>query len=253
MDEPRRPPADGKRAGRFLIEAVVIVASILLAFGIDAWWDARNERVEEAEILAGLQREYTGYRDALERSIERHGQMLDAMTAVLTSIEAGEWTSTEWAMDEAIGRLLSPPTTDLGNGVRDALVQAGRLELLRDVVLRERLAQWPGVYEELLDDETFSRNLVFDLVIPYLTRQGLEISAVLSAGTMVPGPDGGPVWPVTVRRIDADLAARRQLLADSEFKAVVSVRYAFWHHAGGEYRAALAAAEEILGLLERAG
>ena len=244
------PVDQGTKAGRFLIEAFVIVSSILLAFGIDAWWDTRKDRVEEAEIRAGLQREFTEYRDRLERGIEQHREMLDAMAAVLTSIDHGDWTSTDWDMDEAIGRLLSPPTSDLGNGVRDALVQAGRLELLSDAVLRERLAQWPAFYEELVDDQTFSRQLVLSEVVPYLTRQGLNLSAALVAGTMVVDPNTDP-WPVRVTHIADEPAATRRLLSDPEFKSLVEVRYSYWHHAGGEYRAALQAVEEILSLLEK--
>lgn len=242
--------AETRNARRWFLEPFVIVSSILLAFGIDAAWDERQERAEEAEIIAGLQREFTGYRDVLEARVELHAEILSAASVVLASIEAGDWTSTEWTVDEAIGRLLSPPTTDLGNGVRDALVQGGRLELLSDLDLRERLARWPGFYQEALDDEVFSRNLVFELLIPYLTERGVELSAALIRGTMPLSPEGVAVWPVEVGRIDADPGAVRRLLADPEFKAVVSVRYAYWHHAGGEYRAALGAAEEILGMLE---
>jgi len=39
---------------RFLAEGVVIVASILLAFGIDAAWDVRRERQAEAQLLWAL-------------------------------------------------------------------------------------------------------------------------------------------------------------------------------------------------------
>jgi hypothetical protein len=35
---------------RVLIEGVVIVGSILLAFGIDAWWEGRQERADDLEI-----------------------------------------------------------------------------------------------------------------------------------------------------------------------------------------------------------
>ena len=225
--------------------------SILLAFGIDASWDARQGRVEEAEILAGLYREFSGNRDALVRRIDQHGTMLAAFSAILASVDEGEWTSTEWAVDDAIGQLLAPPTSDMGNGVRDALVQAGRLEILSDAVLRERLAEWPGFYEEVLDDEIFSRELVLNQVVPFLTRQGLDLSAVLVSGTMVVEP-GAEVWPVGVAQVGDDPATARRLLSDPEFKSLVQVRYSYWHHAGGEYRAALQAAQEILRLIEQA-
>lgn len=242
--------SESTRAGRFFVEAFVIVASILLAFAIDASWDARKERVEEAEILAGLQREFTDYQARLESGIAQHRRMLAGMAAILASIEDGDWTSTEWDMDEAIGQLFTPPTSDLGNGVRDALVQGGRLELLSDPILRERLAQWPAFHEELVDDQLFSRELVLRQVVPYLSRQGVDLSAVLLAGTMVVEPGEDP-WPGGISRVSADPAAARRLLADPEFRSIVEIRYSYWHHAGGEYRSALQAAEEILDLLDR--
>jgi len=241
----------GPKVGRILVEAFVILSSILLAFGIDAWWDERKERVEETEILAGLHREFAGYRDELRGGIDQHGEMLEAMAAVLAAIESGEWTSTEWDPDEAIGRLLTPPTSDLGNGVRDALVQGGRLELLSHAMLRERLAQWPAFHEELVDDQVFSRQIVLTQIIPYLTRQELDLSATLIAGTMVGDPESD-AWPVRIERIADEPGALARLLTDPEFKSLVEVRYSFWHHAGGEYRSTLEMAEEILGLVEQA-
>lgn len=83
----------GPKVGRFVVEALVIVSSILLAFGIDASWDDRKDRVEEAEGLAGLHHEFGGYRDQLRGGIDQHGEMLEAMAAVLAAIERGEWTS----------------------------------------------------------------------------------------------------------------------------------------------------------------
>ena len=242
--------AEGPKVGRILVETLVIVSSILLAFGIDAWWDDRKDRVAETEILAGLHREFASYRDQLRGGIEQHGEMLEAMAAILAAIERGEWTSTRWSADEAIGSLLTPPTSDLGNGVRDAVVQGGRLELLSDAMLRERLAQWPAYYEELVDDQVFSRELVLTHVIPYLTSQGLDLSATLIAGTMVVDSDSD-AWPVEIERIGDEPGALARLLRDPEFKSLVEVRYSYWHHAGGEYRVTLEMAEDILGLVER--
>ena len=52
---------------RLAVEAAAIVVSILLAFGIDAWWDARNDVVEEREILIGLEIEYVDLRARLDQ------------------------------------------------------------------------------------------------------------------------------------------------------------------------------------------
>ena len=130
-------------------------------------------------------------------------------------------------------------------------MQAGRLELVSDPVLRERLAQWPAFHNELVDDQLFSRTLVLDRIVPYLAGQGLDLSGALVAGTM-PSGVGAETWPVGVQRIDDDATAVMRLLRDPAFKSLVQIRYAYWYHAGGEYRNTLAAAEEIVALVERA-
>ena len=50
---------------RLAVEAVVIVASILLAFGIEAWWDEQSERRDERVELIRVRDELTSDRDRL--------------------------------------------------------------------------------------------------------------------------------------------------------------------------------------------
>jgi len=46
-------------------EAVAITTSILLAFAIDAWWEDRQLRRDEQQVLMGLQREFDSIRQVL--------------------------------------------------------------------------------------------------------------------------------------------------------------------------------------------
>ena len=50
MNPPRLPLA----RLRFLVGGSVTVASILMAFGIDAWWDSRQDRASEREAPGGM-------------------------------------------------------------------------------------------------------------------------------------------------------------------------------------------------------
>lgn len=69
------------RVRRAAIEMVTIVASILLAFGIQAWWDLRREEAHRTELLRQLRSDFasthalleTAVGDARERS-ERAGR-----------------------------------------------------------------------------------------------------------------------------------------------------------------------------------
>ena len=51
---------------RFLLEGVVIVGSILLTFGIEAWWAERQERAEEQRLLQNLHEEFVETRESVD-------------------------------------------------------------------------------------------------------------------------------------------------------------------------------------------
>jgi hypothetical protein len=66
---------------RFLVEGVVILVSILLAFSIDAWWDSRIEQQREREQLVSMLAEFkadlTGL-DSVLTSIQGHARNIDS-------------------------------------------------------------------------------------------------------------------------------------------------------------------------------
>ena len=66
MDRPMREKRRG--LGHFLTEALVITAGILLAFALDAWWDQRQERANEQELLTALSAEFVGVDAELVRA-----------------------------------------------------------------------------------------------------------------------------------------------------------------------------------------
>ncbi|HER20472.1 MAG TPA: hypothetical protein ENO14_05445, partial [Chromatiales bacterium] len=58
-----------RSTANLLAEALVIVVSILLAFGLDAMWDQRNDRQAEAGLRASLAREFQGNREILAETM----------------------------------------------------------------------------------------------------------------------------------------------------------------------------------------
>ena len=56
---------------RITVEAAAIVASILLAFSIDAWWQERIERGDESEQLDRMRAEFS---QNIERIDQHYGQ-----------------------------------------------------------------------------------------------------------------------------------------------------------------------------------
>lgn len=232
-----------RRWGFLLTEAVLIVASILLAFALDSWWDERKDRVEEQEILQGLQEEFRLNRASLETRLARHLREQGEMEKLLAATRAGAWTADDLTVDAAIASMLTPPTTDLGNGVLDALISGGRMERLTNRALRAKLAAWRGVMEEVSDDEVMNRDFVFERVLPYFIDEGVPVSGAMGAW-----------WPERAndtRRAADDPAAVERLLGDPRFQVIIEARLGFRHHTTGEYEAALEAVDAILAEVER--
>ncbi|MHC4824782.1 MAG: hypothetical protein ACYTEP_12340, partial [Planctomycetota bacterium] len=71
-------------------------------------------------------------------------------------------------MDMAIGWSLHASTFDARSGTRDALLASGRLQLLRDPELRVLLASSPRIVDNLVENETTTRLLVEQRLLPYL-------------------------------------------------------------------------------------
>ena len=234
---------DLKRWGFLFTEGVLIVASILLAFALDSWWDERKERREEAEILHGLKNEFLLNRAMLDYRIERHELDLRGMAALLAAANAGYWVSEEFSVDEAIAHLISPPTTDLGNGVLDALISSGRFELLSNRELRARLAAWEGVFGEVRDDELMSREFVFDRVVPYFIEWGVPFSQA-----MAPWPGSEFERP---RSITEDPRALDRMLNDPVFAAMLEARMGYKMHTTGEFEDVLQTVDDILRQIDR--
>ena len=213
-----------------------------MAFGIEAWWDERQERAEEVEILVGLDEEFVAYRSTLEGVLAQHQNMLSAVEQLLDASQRGGWDPADGQADQALLYLLMPPTIDLGRGVRDALVSSGRLESLSDPDLPIKLASWEGVFDEVVDSELGSRQFVYDQIIPYLARRGIPLSQALSLDI------GG--WPVPTELLADDPAVRRALFADDEFETLLQTRYWMLAHTTGEYEAALNAIDAIISMIE---
>ncbi len=55
---------------RILVEGVAIVASILIAFAIDAWWDLRGQEEEAQAYLTALETELRANRQIIDRDLE---------------------------------------------------------------------------------------------------------------------------------------------------------------------------------------
>ena len=134
---------------RMALEGLVIVASILLAFALDAWWDNRQERAEVVELLVLMDQELAGIEARLDSAVAEHRKLGElALEAVF---EAGSlYGRTEVIFDQVreVVRLSS----------LDALRERGGTGMIDDSELRLLLLGWDTRVEAWNNAERESRD-----------------------------------------------------------------------------------------------
>lgn len=219
---------------RLTIEAIAIVASILIAFAIDAWWQGQLEADEEQQILVSLKDEFETHRATLVTAEERWTRRETSIARLLQAIATGDIPPPS-VMDTLLDDWSYPGTWDPGSGARDALIASGRLELIDNLDLRNHLSEWQSIVDEVRDNEQSGRQMVLNVINPFLAeRIPMDRLLAMAAGS----------WPAPLTSDAEAASAYRTLLANPEFKNWVSVRYVWINP--DEYREAIAFADSIL-------
>jgi hypothetical protein len=226
--------AQGIQARRLLVEGLAIVLSILVAFGIDAAWDLRQDRLQEVEILEGLEREFEELISVLEESVplgvtghDNLRRFLRGPASEMARIPADQ------AWDVVVSPLMRDWVTDLPTGFLDSTVSSGRLATLRDPELLAELARFRSLREDA------ARTLE---TVDIFSRQALSVLG------------GEPAFRLSIsgagarQRLDSD--AILALASNEELLRIGTAKVPYW----GGYLAILDQTKEsalsVLALLE---
>jgi hypothetical protein len=119
------------------VEAFVIIASILLAFAIDAWWQGRQENVLEKLYLQRLLAEVEINREIATRTIDTQRAALEASRRTFQRVKAASVTKGEEV--DAIADAYRATVTLLPRFIDDVyqeLLSTGNIRLVQSQELR---------------------------------------------------------------------------------------------------------------------
>ena len=161
---------------RVFVEGVVIVGSILMAFGLQAWWERRQQQILEVQYADRLRSDLAA--DTLR--FAETGAVFGVKVDVLRDfLEAGSRPLSVSDADRMMARLAFSTYNALPE-TRSAtfreMESSGALGLLHDVSLRNALAEYyahhellsgiladpPGPYQVILSRGVARRPLAFD-------------------------------------------------------------------------------------------
>jgi hypothetical protein len=122
------------------LDFLIVVAGILLAFQITAWSEVRADRLAEQRFLVQLhtdiERAEATAQVALDRRLERAGQMLEAAGTLLDPTQAPALSETQ-CQSIMSSSIFAVPIGRLGSF--EELVASGRIAIIRDEALRTQL------------------------------------------------------------------------------------------------------------------
>jgi hypothetical protein len=226
---------------RLAAEASAIVISILLAFAIDAWWDDRGNREAEQLLLQRLRSDFLELQADI-RFVEQEHQDASSACITLLNIPYGEAVPESPEIDHMVAIVfLTARTFNPGSGAVDAFLGGAGARLVQNQRLADRILAWPGLVEELQEEEISLQKGVVERWIPFLASR-------VSLGPYL------ATYPDLIAEFLPEQAAapvpRTPLIVDQEFVNQVLDRFKFQRIALRDIAPLREAVDEILALLD---
>lgn len=133
-------------------EVVTVLFAILIAFALDATWDARIQNQKLHDSLKSVYDEFKIVESQLTHGIDMNEGWLDRNNRF---IKMSDTDVADMSVDSVRNMLIlfGNWTVDPSRGAVDALISSGWLDQTRSPELRTAIAGWPGVLADL-DENT---------------------------------------------------------------------------------------------------
>jgi hypothetical protein len=165
----------GRRRGSALVlEGIVILASILVAFLLEGWRADRELARELTQELESVHRELERNRELVVAELTVLDRLTSSAGSLLAALTMSPQASTVPVTDTIalLGTSWSP-TIDPSLGAVEALIGSGRLAQVPNPQLRQGLAGLRDQFEDALEEQLMAR-AVFSNEIFSLTRDRLD-------------------------------------------------------------------------------
>jgi hypothetical protein len=132
-----------------LRDLVVVVVGILAALYLESWWQDRQDRAEEAVLLAGLRDELVSNKAHLVEVMSSWSDVAESAEQALAlmgkPVDVVDPESAVRTFRSTMGIRFFDPRI----GQMSSLVSSGKLGLIQNPLLRAKIADWPSLVEDL--------------------------------------------------------------------------------------------------------
>ncbi|MEM1261342.1 MAG: hypothetical protein AAGH76_03020 [Pseudomonadota bacterium] len=216
MNKPRQIPWP-----KITAEAFAVVISILLAFGIDAWWSNRQEERLADESLAALRDELSANIDELQHEREFREAVI-ASVAELFRIVGTDAPPDEANIDELLEDISWGGRIDASTGALVSILESGTLASIDDGALKRSVSSLPELYETTALHERSTTTFLENELLLYINRSG-SILQIYNAGVGQGRPGGGGELAVDEQFPTMGNTKHSSLLESAEFLGLLAM------------------------------
>ena len=208
---------------RVLVEGVVIVGSILLAFGIDAWWDEKQRRGEEQLVLESVLQEFESIRSNYSQDRLAADAVRESILQLLRISTARESEAPNQNIDKLLADLTwTIPETNYSAPVLTSVISNGDFSLISSPTLRLELGVWPVRLDDVARFLDRDINELLGRYLPYLERNG-SLLQIVNAVDCKPGLPNR-CWDYGDRIYPESSHDHSDLMSDMDFQGLLSTR-----------------------------
>jgi len=219
-----------------IAEMALIIAGVLIALGVDAWWDQRQVAKAEVSYLEALLQDFETNRDDLLNQIQIQEDIIASGDKILKKISAGlEQESSSEFFSELSNELYFFRNWTPVTGTYDNIIASGQLLYIENQNLRSELTEFQKSLDHVRRMEDLQSRTFYDRQSPFLEKNQ---DAAYSTWSQEYRP---PTTPFEV-----DIAP----FASLEFWNLV-IEWIFVHSdVISQYRSAITRCEQIIELID---
>lgn len=207
---------------RLIIESAAIIASILLAFAIDAWWDDRTNRADERVVLQSLLDDLRNKQDYAERDHLRRRAVLDSAVTLLALALDKSSEIDEQQVSRLLSDILWHDCSECWiSAPLDTVVSGSTAVTISSARLIQALSDLHLSLSRIQSERARGVEFHFDMLTPYLL-QNADLAHLHASISAEPGtPEIQYDFPIKQITNKVDFAS---LLTDTEFQGLLSMR-----------------------------
>jgi len=151
-------------------EIILVVIGILIALSLNNWKEDLDNRGEETRILNGLKQEFEVNLSEVNRNIKLNTMSKESSIDLINLIRTENPFDNYRHVDSLLYAVYMFGSFDAQTGLIDEVISSGKLSIIKDTKLRDRLTSFSGLLDNAEEDYIIRSNYYMGQIIPYLSK-----------------------------------------------------------------------------------